>query len=273
MDIAKSVVSFIKRQPKDFAILLALLFFLITTVIFWLRLNGQKIDLPFLDQYIKVVPEGSPNTVTTDQLNKYSQIVGHYKYKCKSLPKNHGGICHIEIITTDNGLQWKLEGERMWEELKDSSGTITKKHKLDISYRWETTWGDFINDNKIAFRYDITKIDKHIKGYAEGTSLSTPGINEIIQQWFAFELSHDSELAKVQNRLNIMPLTMIDLDTLILFQDEFKKGALRLEELIPRFWQYKQDLMMKGAQQKGFQGIYNSNLSFGAFIRIIGKNV
>lgn len=177
MQIAKKLISFIKRQPKDFAILASLLFFIVTSIVFWLRLNGQKISLPFIDQYVKVVPEGTPNTVTTEQLNKYSQIVGHYKYKCKSVPKNHGGICQIEIITTDNGLQWKLTGERRWEEIKDSSGAIIRKNKLDIPYQWETTWGDFISDNKIAYRYEITKVDKHIKGYAEGTVNNTNNIS------------------------------------------------------------------------------------------------
>nr|WP_294858395.1 hypothetical protein [uncultured Fluviicola sp.] len=168
MQIARNIIAFIKKQPKDFAILVALLFFMMTSIVFWLRLNGQKISLPFIDQYVKVVPEGTPNTVTAEQLNRYSQIVGDYKYRCKSLPKNHGGVCRIEIITTDNGLQWKLTGERRWEEVKDSSGAIIASKKLDIPYQWETAWGDFISDNKIAYRYEITKLDKHINGYAEG---------------------------------------------------------------------------------------------------------
>lgn len=163
-----SIWNFIKRNPKDTVIFAVLLFFIFTTIIFWLRLNGQKITLPFVDQYVKVVPEGTPGTVTTKQLNNYSQIVGDYKYRCKSVPKNHGGICHIAIVSTDNGLQWKLLGERMWEEIKDTTGRIVQKKMLDIPYRWESTWGDFMDDNKIAFRYEITNINKHIKGYAEG---------------------------------------------------------------------------------------------------------
>lgn len=170
MQLAKRISDFIKKQPKDFAILVLLLFFMTTTILFWLRLNGQRVSLTFLDPYVKVVPEGSPYNVTTDQLNQYSNIVGDYKYRCKSRPKNHGGVLHIEIITTDNGLQWKLTGERRWEELKDSvSGKVTEKTFLDVPYQWETTWGDFISRNKIAYRYEITRIDRHIKGYAEGT--------------------------------------------------------------------------------------------------------
>lgn len=168
MKVPTAIGGFIKRHPKDTVIFLILLFFIFTTIFFWLRLNGQKMTLPFVDQYVKVVPEGTPNTVTTKQLNNYSQIVGDYKYRCKSLPKNHGGVCHIQIITTNNGLQWKLIGERMWEEIKDSTGKSIQKHTLDIPYQWESTWGAFMGDNKIAYRHEITKIDRHIKGYAEG---------------------------------------------------------------------------------------------------------
>ncbi|MBW8683553.1 hypothetical protein [Chitinophaga rhizophila] len=169
MQTISNIWAFVKRRPKDFAFLIILLFFLCTTIIFGLRLNGQKVTLPFIDQYVRVVPEGTPNTVTATQLNKYSQIVGSYKYRCKSIPKNHGGLCRIEIISTDNGLQWKLTGERRWEEIKDSSGKVILLDKLDIPFQWETTWGDFISDNKIAYRYEITKTDRHIKGYAEGS--------------------------------------------------------------------------------------------------------
>jgi len=101
-------------------------------------------------------------------------------------------------------------------------------------------------------------------------SLSTPGVNEIIQEWFALELSHDQELGKLQDRLEIMPITMIDLDTLIVFQDEFKNGKFKLEELIPRFWGYKHGLITIGTQGIT-QAIYDSNLSFGAFVRLNRK--
>ncbi|MBK9152493.1 MAG: hypothetical protein IPM26_16610 [Saprospiraceae bacterium] len=182
MELAKRIGEFARKQPKDFAILIMLLFFILTTILFWLKLNGQKIQLPFLENYVRVVPEGLPNTVTTDILNKYSKIVGNYKYRCKSKPKNHGGVLHIEIITTDNGLQWKLTGERRWEEIKDTlNGTIIKKTFLDIPYQWETTWGDFITDNKIAYRYEISRTDKHIKGYAEG--LVDPSGNISCNYW------------------------------------------------------------------------------------------
>lgn len=99
-------------------------------------------------------------------------------------------------------------------------------------------------------------------------SLSTPGINDIIQQWFAFELLTEAELGPVQERFDIMPLTMIDLDTLVLFQDDFKDGNYILETLIPQFWMYKQYLFDQGANEPGYKGVYESYLSFGAFLRM-----
>ncbi|WP_443939215.1 hypothetical protein [Pedobacter sp. MW01-1-1] len=101
-------------------------------------------------------------------------------------------------------------------------------------------------------------------------SLSTPGINEVIQEWFSTELNNDPELKKIRDRISIMPLTMIDLDTLIVFQDEFKVGKFKLEDFIPRFWAYKQGLLAIG-RQSVTQAIYDSNLSFGAFVRLHRK--
>ncbi|MBL7954586.1 MAG: hypothetical protein JNJ91_06080 [Flavobacteriales bacterium] len=171
MELANRIWGFAKRQPKDALILLLLIFFFILTIIFWLRLNGQQIRLPFLEQYIKVVSEGTPNTITAKQLNEYSRIVGKYKYRCKSKVKNHGGVCEISLVTTANGLQWKLQGNRLWEEVKDTSGKVVKQVTLDIPYQWQTSWGDFISDHRIAYTYEITKEDTHLKGYAEGEVL------------------------------------------------------------------------------------------------------
>lgn len=169
LEIVTRIFAFVKTRPRDFLLIIVLLFFMGTTIIFWLRLNGQTITLPFVDKYVKVVPEGTPNTVTTKEIKKYGQIVGDYKYRCKSAPKNHGGVCRIELITTDNGLQWKLIGKRMWQEIKDSTGRIVKTVKLDVPYQWETTWGDYISDTRIAYRYKITSTEINIEGYAEGT--------------------------------------------------------------------------------------------------------
>lgn len=67
-----------------------------------------------------------------------------------------------------------------------------------------------------------------------------------------------------------MPVTMVDLDTLIIFQDDFSSGKLKLEELIPRFWAYKEGLLAIGKLNIN-QAIFDSNLSFGAFLRINRK--
>lgn len=168
MEIVQKLLLYIKKYPKDFAVLAALGFFAILSFVLWLKLNGQSVTLPILEKYVKVVPEGTPATVTKTELNKYSRIVGKYKYRCKSDIKNHGGVCEISLIPTDNGLQWKLEGERLWEQMKDASGKIISETRLDIPYHWSTTWGDYISDQKIAYRYKITKKETHLEGYAEG---------------------------------------------------------------------------------------------------------
>jgi hypothetical protein len=154
------------RAISVLGVLLLLACIAIVLLIF--ALNGKEVSSPWLGNYLRVQDKTTP-VVTKAQLDKYYSIKGSYKYRCKSQQKNHGGICSIDIIPTENGLQWKLIGKRMWEELRDSLGKLGDVRTLAIPYKWETTWGDFISKDNVAYTYEITKVDKHIKGYAEGT--------------------------------------------------------------------------------------------------------
>lgn len=100
--------------------------------------------------------------------------------------------------------------------------------------------------------------------------LSTPGINEIINHWFQQELLNDPDLLRLQVRIVIKPLTMIDVDTLIIFQDDFKSGKFQLDEFISKYWAYKEGFLALG--KLGItQAVYDSTLTFGAFLRSFRK--
>src|SRR5690348_8342982 len=120
MSILNSIWAWMRSKPKEVLVAVILLLCISTSTLFWLRANGKTIQLPFVDKYITVVPVETSNAVTAGQLNRYSKIVGKYKYRCKSNIKNHGGVCSISLTSTEAGLQWQLNGERRWEELKDS---------------------------------------------------------------------------------------------------------------------------------------------------------
>lgn len=98
-------------------------------------------------------------------------------------------------------------------------------------------------------------------------SLSTPGINEIIQNWFRMEVNNEPVILNALNRVHIMPLTMIDLDTLILMQDDFRDGNIDSAENIFYYWEYKRDMVHKGLEEKNFHIASNGMLPFSDFIK------
>lgn len=99
-------------------------------------------------------------------------------------------------------------------------------------------------------------------------SLSTPGISEIIQNWFLLELFNEPVIVNAAERVRVMPLTMIDLDTLILMQDEYRDEVLNLAEDIFYYWVYKKNLVENGLKEESFKKMSEGMLPFGAFLRM-----
>lgn len=99
-------------------------------------------------------------------------------------------------------------------------------------------------------------------------SLSTSGLNEIVQNWFAMEISKEPTIMEAAGRVQIMPLRMIDLDTLILMQDNFRDSELDLPEIIYFYWKHKEEQVMKGFRENSFQQVSKGMLPFAAFIRM-----
>lgn len=99
-------------------------------------------------------------------------------------------------------------------------------------------------------------------------SLSTPGISEIVQNWFWLELINEPIIVNTKERVHVMPLTMIDLDTLILMQDEYRDGSFNLAEDILYYWAYKKKLVENGLKEESFQKMTTGMLPFAAFVRM-----
>jgi hypothetical protein len=96
-------------------------------------------------------------------------------------------------------------------------------------------------------------------------ALSTPGINDIIQEWFTEELKKRPELW--DRRDQIRPITLIDVDTVILYHNDFKSGRINFEQFIEGYWNWKMQHKMTGINTQSNELINKSLTSFGAFLR------
>lgn len=84
------------------------------------------------------------------------------------------------------------------------------------------------------------------------------GFNKLINQWFKEEL----EKIKKVDKKNIRPITVIDIDTLILYQDYFKDGKLKLHKLIDEYHSYT-DLSIKVTTK---EAVIDKLLSFPSYV-------
>jgi len=96
-------------------------------------------------------------------------------------------------------------------------------------------------------------------------SLDTPGVNDILNHWFQIELANDSFI--VQSKATIMPLTTIDFDTLVQYQDVLSDNDLILEKLIPTYWNWKQHFIEKGTYKHSAEIVGKGMISFSAFLK------
>jgi hypothetical protein len=99
-------------------------------------------------------------------------------------------------------------------------------------------------------------------------AISTPGINDILQFWFDRELDkHHPELVKFKR--HIMPLTLIDLDSIILYHNQFKKGELNFNDLIFSYWHGKTEFKKAAIARDDKLMLGKSLFSFADFLKEI----
>jgi len=118
------------------------------------------------------------------------------------------------------------------------------------------TYDDQFNLDDVTFYPIMLYVDQ---------ALSTPAINDILQFWFTEELQKRPKL--FSRRKQIMPLTIIDIDTIILYHNDFKSGKIRLEQFIPAYWNWKMKHKATGAATESVELINLSLMSFSGFLR------
>jgi hypothetical protein len=99
-------------------------------------------------------------------------------------------------------------------------------------------------------------------------ALSTPGINDILQFWFDEEIQLRPALIPLKKQ--IMPLTIIDIDTLILYHNHFKAGEIAFEKIIPEYWTWKMQNKTAGIKHQNEAII---NLSLQSFSGYLGNKI
>ena len=99
-------------------------------------------------------------------------------------------------------------------------------------------------------------------------ALSTPGINDILQFWFDEEIQLRPALIPLKKQ--IMPMTIIDIDTLILYHNHFKSGEIAFEKIIPEYWTWKMQNKTAGIKHQNEAII---NLSLQSFSGYLGNKI
>lgn len=188
------------------------------------------------------------------------------------------------------------EGKQVFVfEIKDSliSGVVKQsgnyellnKELADKFYYWTEIKKDgSIKEHPKAIRQLLNTIDKLVNKTAKydqdfnlpevifypvmlylDQALSTPGINDILQSWFTDELKKRPGLWKLKDQ--IKPITIIDVDTIILYHNDFKSGRIKLEHFIDGYWNWKMQHKIAGVNKDRNDLINKSLTGFGAFMR------
>jgi hypothetical protein len=213
-----------------------------------------------------------------------SEIKSRYKNKIKSEPdyyaKKHNGVFLFELKDTFIKGETKQGFDpleilkelqtKFWYTESEKNGKLKISHKAILQLIGNIVKiieNDFLFDSNVAA--DPLYIFPIIL-YVD-QSLSTIGINDIICQWFSEEVLKSAAIMNRRQNIQILPVTMIDLDTLILFQDEFRDSRRDLGADIINYWNQKNELIKRGLQLKT-NIISNGLLPFGQFIRLNRNN-
>lgn len=70
-----------------------------------------------------------------------------------------------------------------------------------------------------------------------------------------------------KHREQIRPITLIDVDSIILYHDDFKSGRINVVQFIDGYWNWKMQHKLAGANTQRHELINKSLTGFGAFLR------
>lgn len=111
--------------------------------------------------------------------------------------------------------------------------------------------------------YDPTKTSIYPVVVLHDTLYETPSLNYWVNEWYQDELSKMKEKAEFKgvDFSVVKPVTLVDIDTLILYRINFEKGELDLYDMIEAYQKY---VDFKSANDQNFE---NAVIPFSAFAR------
>lgn len=189
---------------------------------------------------------------------KFSEEFLVYKILSLSIPKKHIKISGVDLkakgLTGEPDYYWRNGNKIFLFESKDVLINAEIKHSADF-VRIEKALKDkfyYYTDNGQPHYLGIMQLLNNIKSILTGrytfdtfnrgtiriypilithhNIFNTPGLNQLINSWFKTELETISSSGL--NTLNVNDLVIIDINTFILYHEQFRSRTLILEKLI-----------------------------------------
>ncbi|WP_312208211.1 hypothetical protein [Empedobacter sp.] len=142
----------------------------------------------------------------------------------------------------------------------EKKGSITNKAILQIIENIDRVFNKFYNNLDTDYNENSIRIYPIL--VVHDRQFDTPGLNKIINNWFEKELNEKFTAHQIQ-RIN--KLTIINIDTFILFQEHFsKRGEIGLEIMIDKYYEYI-DKKYNSIIKRDMNNFIESFISFNKF--------
>lgn len=142
----------------------------------------------------------------------------------------------------------------------EKKGSITNKAILQIIENIDRVFNKFYNNIDTDYNEDSIRIYPIL--VVHDRQFDTPGLNKIINNWFEKEIKEKFTAQQIQ-RIN--KLTIINIDTFILFQEHFsKRGEIGLEVMIDKYNEYI-DRKFNSIIRRDINNFMESFISFNKF--------
>ncbi len=144
---------------------------------------------------------------------------------------------------------FEIKGSMLTGPVKQSFDFLAIEKQLKEKYLFDSTDGgnkavkQLAERIKILFeqgdksKYDTSYNARNIRIFpillVSELTMTSPGVNHLLNEWFWEEVEHDDTLKAAKNRIN--DLVIIDIDTLIAFSREFEDSPKLLEEFLQAY--------------------------------------
>jgi hypothetical protein len=164
-----------------------------------------------------------------------------------------------EKISRDYSILSKGLKDKFLKVEKD--GKTSKKAILQIIENIKRVFNEYYKKIDVSYNTDYVKVYPVL--VTHDRQFDTPELNRLLNKWFREEL--DSTFDTNQKK-QIKNLTIINIDTLIIYQEHFfKRGEYGLETLIDKYQAFAKPTFTTN-YEKNIENYMNTSISFSAFV-------